>query len=98
MVMKKVSTALEFYEGIRTGSGFISSHTYGDHSGLPLPFIGKPSHIDDPLFIWCAGHAQSDPFNFYGFHVEIIGVAGRKAWASYGGRRSYCLRSRLDSS
>ena len=35
-----------------------------------LPFIGKAFHIDDPLFIWCARHIQSDPFNFYGFNLN----------------------------
>jgi hypothetical protein len=38
-----------------------------------LPFVGKAFHIDDPLFIWCARHIQSDPFNFYGFNLNWIG-------------------------
>jgi 4-amino-4-deoxy-L-arabinose transferase-like glycosyltransferase len=38
-----------------------------------LPFIGKAFHIDDPLFIWCARHIQSDPFNFYGFSLNWYG-------------------------
>ena len=38
-----------------------------------LPFIGKAFHIDDPLFIWCARHIQSDPFNFYGFNLNWDG-------------------------
>lgn len=38
-----------------------------------LPFIGKAFHIDDPLFIWCARHIQSDPFNFYGFNLNWNG-------------------------
>ena len=38
-----------------------------------LPFIDKAFHIDDPLFIWCARHLQSDPFDFYGFHLNWNG-------------------------
>jgi 4-amino-4-deoxy-L-arabinose transferase-like glycosyltransferase len=38
-----------------------------------FPFIGKAVHIDDPLFIWCARHIQSDPFNFYGFNLNWDG-------------------------
>lgn len=38
-----------------------------------LPFIGKPFHIDDPLFIWCARHLHSEPFNFYNFNVNWEG-------------------------
>jgi len=34
------------------------------------PFISKPAHIDDPLFIWTARHIVSDPGNFYGFNVH----------------------------
>ena len=35
-----------------------------------LPFIGKAFHIDDTLFLWCARHIQSHPFDFYGFRVN----------------------------
>ncbi|MGD0349561.1 MAG: glycosyltransferase family 39 protein [Verrucomicrobiota bacterium] len=38
-----------------------------------LPFIGKAFHIDDPLFVWCARHIQSAPFNFYGFNLNWDG-------------------------
>jgi hypothetical protein len=38
-----------------------------------LPFIGKAFHIDDPLFIWCARHIQSDPINIYGFNLNWYG-------------------------
>jgi hypothetical protein len=38
-----------------------------------VPFLGKPFHIDDPLFVWCAQHIQSDPLNFYGFPVNWDG-------------------------
>jgi 4-amino-4-deoxy-L-arabinose transferase-like glycosyltransferase len=40
-----------------------------------LPFIGKPLHIDDPLFVWTAQHIQSEPFNFYGFQVNWFGYS-----------------------
>ncbi len=35
-----------------------------------LPFLGKPIHIDDPLFVWTARHLQSHPLDFYGFAVD----------------------------
>ena len=38
-----------------------------------VAFIGKAFHIDDPLFVWCARHIQSHPFNFYGFKVNWDG-------------------------
>ena len=38
-----------------------------------LPFLGKALHIDDPLFVWCARHLQSHPFDFYGFKVNWDG-------------------------
>jgi 4-amino-4-deoxy-L-arabinose transferase-like glycosyltransferase len=38
------------------------------------PFIGKAFHMDDPLFMWCAKHIQSDPANFYGFKVNWDGI------------------------
>lgn len=38
-----------------------------------LPFLGKPLHIDDPLFVWTAQHIQSEPFDFYGFQVNWFG-------------------------
>lgn len=33
------------------------------------PFLAKPFHVDDPLFLWTARHLQSHPFDFYGFTV-----------------------------
>lgn len=39
------------------------------------PFLGKPLHIDDPLFVWTAEHIQSDPWDFYGFEVNWFGFA-----------------------
>src|SRR5471030_1580963 len=38
-----------------------------------VPFIGKPFHIDDPLFVWCAQHLQSNPVDFYGFNINWQG-------------------------
>lgn len=40
-----------------------------------LPFLDKPYHIDDPLFLWAARHIQSHPADFYGFDVNWYGVA-----------------------
>lgn len=37
------------------------------------PFLNKAFHIDDPLFVWCARHIQSHPFDFYGFNVNWEG-------------------------
>jgi 4-amino-4-deoxy-L-arabinose transferase-like glycosyltransferase len=34
------------------------------------PFLGKPFHIDDPLFIWAARQIQAHPADPYGFNVE----------------------------
>jgi len=38
-----------------------------------LPFLGKPLHIDDPLFVWAARHIQESPANPYGFGVNWYG-------------------------
>lgn len=35
-----------------------------------LPFINKPVHMDDPLFIWTAWQVRSHPLNFYGFMAD----------------------------
>jgi len=40
-----------------------------------LPFVAKPFHIDDPLFLWSAHHIQSHPLDFYGFPVNWYGDA-----------------------
>lgn len=36
---------------------------------LLLPFLGKPVHVDDPLYIWTAQHILEHPLDFYGFDV-----------------------------
>jgi len=38
-----------------------------------LPFIDKPAHIDDPVYIWCAQHIQKHPLDFYGFEINWEG-------------------------
>ena len=38
-----------------------------------LPYLGKPFHIDDPLFVWVAQHIQSHPLDPYGFNVNWYG-------------------------
>jgi 4-amino-4-deoxy-L-arabinose transferase-like glycosyltransferase len=35
-----------------------------------LPFVARPLHIDDPLFVWCARHIAAHPLDFYGFKVN----------------------------
>lgn len=37
---------------------------------LLLPFIGKPFHIDDPLFVWTARRILQAPLDFYGFEIN----------------------------
>ena len=44
-----------------------------------LPFLGKPFHIDDPLFIWAAKQITSHPVDFYGFPVNWYGTVMRMA-------------------
>ncbi|MBF0505361.1 MAG: glycosyltransferase family 39 protein [Nitrospirae bacterium] len=44
-----------------------------------LPFVGKPFHIDDPLFIWTAKNIQANPLDPYGFNVNWYGIEERMA-------------------
>ena len=37
---------------------------------LLLPFVGKPLHIDDPLFVWTARRILQAPLDFYGFEIN----------------------------
>jgi 4-amino-4-deoxy-L-arabinose transferase-like glycosyltransferase len=39
-------------------------------AAMLLPFIDKPFHMDDPMFLWTARQIQKDPLNFYGFDVD----------------------------
>jgi len=38
-----------------------------------VPFLNKPFHIDDPLFIWTAQRVRVRPTDFYGFQVNWYG-------------------------
>ena len=38
-----------------------------------LPFLGKPFHIDDPMYLWAAQHIAGDPLHFYDFEVNWYG-------------------------
>lgn len=37
---------------------------------LLLPFLNKPAHIDDPLYIWTAQHVVDHPLDPYGFEAN----------------------------
>lgn len=39
-----------------------------------LPFLGKPFHIDDPLFLRAAAQIQRHPADFYGFTMNWLGT------------------------
>lgn len=41
--------------------------------GLLLPFLGKPLHVDDPLYVWVAQQIVEHPFDPYGFPVNWSG-------------------------
>lgn len=34
-----------------------------------LPFVARPFHLDDPMYIWAAQHIVQHPTDFYGFDV-----------------------------
>ena len=40
-----------------------------------LPFLSKPFHVDDPVYLWVARQIQSRPFDFYGFTINWYGTA-----------------------
>ena len=40
---------------------------------LLLPFLDKPFHIDDTLFVWTARQIQKNPSDFYGFMLNWDG-------------------------
>ena len=42
--------------------------------GCLLPFINKPFHIDDPLFLRAAAQIQQHPADFYGFTMNWLGT------------------------
>jgi hypothetical protein len=39
---------------------------------LLLPFLGKPLHVDDPMYVWTAKHIVEHPVDFYGLNVNWI--------------------------
>jgi 4-amino-4-deoxy-L-arabinose transferase-like glycosyltransferase len=41
--------------------------------GLLLPFLAKPLHIDDPIYVWIAQHLVDHPFDPFGFDVNWRG-------------------------
>ena len=43
-------------------------------TGCLLPFVGKPLHIDDPMFVWAAERVLVAPLDFYGFDVNWYGA------------------------
>jgi Dolichyl-phosphate-mannose-protein mannosyltransferase len=42
--------------------------------GCLLPFLGKPFHIDDPLFLRAARQIEQHPGDFYGFTMNWLGT------------------------
>jgi 4-amino-4-deoxy-L-arabinose transferase-like glycosyltransferase len=40
---------------------------------LLLPFVGKPFHVDDPMYVWTARQIAAKPLDFYGFTVNWEG-------------------------
>ncbi len=40
---------------------------------LLLPFVNKPVHIDDPLFLWTAERILESPTDYYGFSINWYG-------------------------
>jgi 4-amino-4-deoxy-L-arabinose transferase-like glycosyltransferase len=48
---------------------------------LLLPFLGKPLHIDDPMYVWTAQHIVAHPFDFYGLDVNWVGATESMATA-----------------
>ncbi len=40
-----------------------------------LFFVGKPFHLDDPMYLWAAKHILKHPLDFYGFTVNWNGTA-----------------------
>lgn len=40
-----------------------------------LPFVSKPVHIDDPMYLWAARQISEHPADFYGFDVNWYGFS-----------------------
>jgi hypothetical protein len=45
-----------------------------------LPFIAKPFHIDDPMYLWAGQHIVRHPFDFYGLNVFWTGSIAPMWW------------------
>lgn len=43
-------------------------------SACLIPFVGKASHIDNPMFLWSAQNIMAKPFDFYGFTLNWCNV------------------------
>ncbi|HME72720.1 MAG TPA: hypothetical protein VKM54_23060, partial [Myxococcota bacterium] len=41
---------------------------------LLLPFIRKPLHVDDPMYVWTAKHIVEHPVDFYGLDANWRGI------------------------
>jgi 4-amino-4-deoxy-L-arabinose transferase-like glycosyltransferase len=39
-----------------------------------VPFLAKPFHIDDPMYVWAAQQIAANPLDFYGFPVNWHGT------------------------
>src|SRR5688500_9265440 len=37
---------------------------------LLVPFLSKPLHMDDPMYVWAAEHILNRPLDPYGFDVN----------------------------
>ena len=44
-------------------------------AALLVPFLGRPFHVDDPLFVWTAQHIAGDPLDPFGFHLNWNGYS-----------------------
>ncbi len=53
-------------------------------AALLLPFLTKPLHIDDPMYVWSADQIIHHPLDFYGFNVN---------WYSYLARMSDVMKN-----
>jgi hypothetical protein len=44
--------------------------------GLLLPFLDKPFHIDDPVYVWTAQQLTLHPLDPFGFELNWLGSSG----------------------
>jgi 4-amino-4-deoxy-L-arabinose transferase-like glycosyltransferase len=45
-----------------------------------LPFVGKPFHLDDPMYLWAGRHIVRHPLDFYGLNVAWTGTIAPMWW------------------